>query len=321
VNNQAGSVDRSGEVDVADLAGSAETAPLVDVVQVEAQRCERPQPGFGVGTRLAEDLVLTAGHVVDGNLRRLEVGGADATVVALDRALDLAIVDTAAHPSLPLTHTESGVSVAADAAQTPDTPVGGGGGTRDGGLVGWDGSAWSGVPVGGGGVAWSGVSVGGGGATRSGVPVGGGGVAWSGAPVGGGGATRSGPVSGGDAAEWSAWPIDADAAATATPGTAQILLLDAPIDTEIGRVLTLRVDDLTDGVVYERPALELDVVVDQGDSGAPVLDQAGQVIGVVVLRREGRGVSYATRIPPITELLATVLLSPTPAAPGRCGAS
>ena len=82
------------------------------------------------------------------------------------------------------------------------------------------------------------------------------------------------------------------------PGPVTIHRPDGVLETRLNRSLTLRVDDVTRGVIHERPALELDVVVDLGDSGAPVVDADGRMIGVVVLSRAPAGVSYATRLSP-----------------------
>ncbi|MEX2626966.1 MAG: hypothetical protein WD225_08765, partial [Ilumatobacteraceae bacterium] len=68
------------------------TNPAITVVAIATQRCARPMVHRGVGTVLADGLVLTAAHVVDGELRSLEVDGAPAQVLALDVALDLAVV-------------------------------------------------------------------------------------------------------------------------------------------------------------------------------------------------------------------------------------
>lgn len=66
------------------------------VVAVTVQRCARPNAVHGVGVVVRDGLVVTAGHVVEGDLRRLELtaGGATvpAAVVALDRNRDLALV-------------------------------------------------------------------------------------------------------------------------------------------------------------------------------------------------------------------------------------
>lgn len=91
------------------------------------------------------------------------------------------------------------------------------------------------------------------------------------------------------------------------PGAVDIVLDSAVIEANVVRVLTLRVNNLTDGVVHERPSLELDVVVQPGHSGAPVVDATGRIVGVVVLSRASTGVSYAAAFESIDELLETML--------------
>lgn len=62
------------------------------VAHVAAQPCDHPRPRLGVATYLSERVLVTAAHVVDGSLRRLEIDGRRAAVVALDPSRDLAIV-------------------------------------------------------------------------------------------------------------------------------------------------------------------------------------------------------------------------------------
>jgi hypothetical protein len=88
-------------------------------------------------------------------------------------------------------------------------------------------------------------------------------------------------------------------------GPVDIILADELIRASVVRAVTLRVDDVTDGAVYDRPALELDVVVEPGASGAPVVDTTGRVVGVTTLRRPADGVSYATRVDALDDLLAS----------------
>ena len=78
---------------------AATTAPGPDVepptlVSVETQRCAQPNRFHGVGIVVGNDLVLTAGHTVEGDLRQLTVDGAPARVVTIDRRSDLALVST-----------------------------------------------------------------------------------------------------------------------------------------------------------------------------------------------------------------------------------
>ncbi len=43
------------------------------IVAVETQRCRQPNRFHGVGVVVGDDLVLTAGHTVEGDLRELTV--------------------------------------------------------------------------------------------------------------------------------------------------------------------------------------------------------------------------------------------------------
>ena len=92
---------------VVGCGGDGDAANEVDppkIVAVETQRCEQPNRFHGVGIVVGDDLVLTAGHTVEGELRELTVDGEPARVVTIDRRTDLAIVSsevpTASSPTL-----------------------------------------------------------------------------------------------------------------------------------------------------------------------------------------------------------------------------
>jgi len=174
------------------------------VVAIEATACDRPQPRFGVGTFVADGVVLTAAHVVEGDLRELRVGDVPAAVVGLDAQSDLALV-----------------AIPGASAATP------------------------------------------------------------------------------------AWTVAVHD--DANPGPVRILTMEGSAEATLIRGLTLRVDDISDDTVSERAALELDVVVGPGDSGSPVIDADEELLGVVVLRRPATGVSYASAVPRLTELLDRAL--------------
>ena len=175
------------------------------VVTIESQTCRRPQARLGVGTVLADGVALTAAHVVDEQLRRLEVDGRPARVVASSAKTDLALVAA-----------ETSSERTIDAARR------------------WFDTIEGASPV---------------------------------------------PV--------------------AAPSAVTIVAADGLVPTTVERVVTLRVDDVSAGVVHERGALVLDAEVRPGDSGSPVVGAAGDVVGVVVLRRRDESSSYASRIPPL----------------------
>ncbi|MEM8620225.1 MAG: serine protease [Actinomycetota bacterium] len=85
-----------------------EQSDVPPVLALRAQACDRPQPRDGVAVVVAPSLVATAGHLVEGALRSLEVDGRAATVVALDLAADLAVLEVPFDTARP-----------ADAASTP----------------------------------------------------------------------------------------------------------------------------------------------------------------------------------------------------------
>lgn len=191
------------------------TAPPV-VVGIEAQPCDRPQRRVGAATFVADGLVVTAGHLVGGELRRLEVAGVPARVLAVDSVRDLALVGL-----------ESGT------------------GPREG---------------------------------------------------------RSEEI------EWREHVV------AEAPLNDQVTIA-GPTRREqatVVRSLRLRVSHQRDGTVNERDALELNLLVEPGQSGSGVVDTGGRLVGVVVLRRAGRGVSYASVLPPLDELARSGPLAPLP---------
>jgi len=90
----------AGALIVAAAAGAAAacaddgpvSTPGPQVVTVAAQPCDRPLPAEGLGVVVADGVVVTAGHVVEGPRRRLTVDGADATVLEVDARTDLAVL-------------------------------------------------------------------------------------------------------------------------------------------------------------------------------------------------------------------------------------
>jgi hypothetical protein len=78
-------------------------------------------------------------------------------------------------------------------------------------------------------------------------------------------------------------------------------------DTTIERIVTLSVDDTTDGVVRLRPALVLDGAVSSGVSGAPVVDSSGLIVAMVNVTHAGRDVTYATTTGGLRPLVESVI--------------
>jgi S1-C subfamily serine protease len=85
------------------LTACAEDGPSVRpvVVTVAAQPCDRPNRSRGVGVVVADGVVATAGHTVEGALRELTVDGTPAQVIAVDPRTDLALLanETAIQPA------------------------------------------------------------------------------------------------------------------------------------------------------------------------------------------------------------------------------
>ena len=179
---------------VAALAGACgDGIPRITTVEVAATPCDRPTARLGVGTVIDGGLVLTAAHVVEEDLRVVNVDGRPARVVALDARVDAAVLAL-------------------------DSPID----------------------------------------------------------------DRAATISDIDLADRTA-----DAVRIVTP--TQV------IDTTVERIVTLAVDDTTDGVVRRRQALALGGVVPAGTSGAPVVDGDRQVVGIVTITHLGRDITYATR--------------------------
>ncbi len=112
-----------------------------------------------------------------------------------------------------------------------------------------------------------------------------------------------------------------------TPTIADAVRIVTPtdvIETTVERIVTLAVDDTTDGVVHHRQALVLDGAVPGGTSGAPVVGDDGRVVGMVTISHTGRDVTYATAAAEIQSLLATepdagqAVTQSSLAAPGAC---
>ena len=92
---------------------SALTSARRSVVAVASQSCMNPNVQRGVGVVIDDDLVVTAGHTVEGDLRALMVDGRAARIETLDRNSDLALLGVDGLDAVPI----------ALAAQPPDDLV------------------------------------------------------------------------------------------------------------------------------------------------------------------------------------------------------
>jgi S1-C subfamily serine protease len=74
---------------------------------------------------------------------------------------------------------------------------------------------------------------------------------------------------------------------------------------EVRRVITADVDEPADSTAYRREALELDAAIAPGDSGAPVLDRDGRLVGMVFATSRGTDrTAYAVAASELRPLLA-----------------
>jgi S1-C subfamily serine protease len=88
----------------------------------------------------------------------------------------------------------------------------------------------------------------------------------------------------------------------------------------IDRLLTADVDEPADGTAYRRHALELQVEVEGGDSGAPVLNAEGGLVGMVFARSQtASGRAYAVAADELRPLIVAARADGPSADVGRCG--
>jgi S1-C subfamily serine protease len=163
-------------------------------VEVAAQPCDTPNRSLGFGVVVAEDLVVTAAHTVEGPRRDVRVDGRPARVAVLDPRTDLAVLAVDVDPS---------------------------------------------------------------------------------------------PV-----------PISDD-----SPRQAIVAVPAGRVDVEVLRTGPLVVHDATDRALYRREVHTFTPGVEHGTSGAPLVDDDGRVLGVVVLDNPGRGVGYAVTGKELTNLV------------------
>ncbi len=74
-------------------------------------------------------------------------------------------------------------------------------------------------------------------------------------------------------------------------------------DTEIERLLRVTIEDIYVDRAVERRGFDFDGEIEPGDSGAPVLNQDGAVVGVVFARSRERAAGFATSAVEVRELI------------------
>ena len=90
------------------------------------------------------------------------------------------------------------------------------------------------------------------------------------------------------------------------------------VEVELGRTGVLVVHDATDGARYERAVHTVAPDVPAGTSGSALVDDAGRVVGVVVLANRGDGTTYAATADEVHDVLAGATRSEGEAAHSVC---
>jgi len=82
-------------------------------------------------------------------------------------------------------------------------------------------------------------------------------------------------------------------------------------EVEIRRLLRVTIEDIFVEAEVERLAFEIDGTTTRGDSGAPVFDDAGRVLGVIYARSRERPASFAVRHEEISALMSEPMIPPS----------
>jgi S1-C subfamily serine protease len=92
------------------------------------------------------------------------------------------------------------------------------------------------------------------------------------------------------------------------------------VGVEVSKRLEITIEDIYNDDIVQRSGLEVIGPVEPGDSGGPVVDSAGAVIGIVYANSRHRdGVGFATDVTEIERVLAAVVDATNgPADNGRC---
>ena len=78
------------------------------------------------------------------------------------------------------------------------------------------------------------------------------------------------------------------------------------------------VQNVTTGETQTRSIIQIAGNVEQGNSGGPLLDADGQVVGVVFAKAVGGEAGYAIPVDRVTEILASAGDSTAPVSTGQC---
>lgn len=203
----------------ADDGPRAPDAAVASVMRIETWRCGEPNRFSGYGVNV-DGQILTAAHVVEGQLRELLVDGVPATVTSVDERTDLATLRLGAPTAV------------ADLAPREVHPA-------------------SGPPV-------------------------------------------AMPAD-------EAWLIAGDGTGISHAGEGDDVIGAIPV--QIRRETRLVVDNISTHTTVERNAIVFTPGVDDGTSGAPLVNATGELIGIVVLSSRYGEQAYAVRIDEIAQVV------------------
>lgn len=82
-------------------------------------------------------------------------------------------------------------------------------------------------------------------------------------------------------------------------------------EVEVGRLLRVTIEDIFVEAEVVRRAFEIDTATTRGDSGAPVFNDDGQLLGVIYARSRERDASFAVRFEEIDALITAPTIPPS----------
>jgi S1-C subfamily serine protease len=102
-------------------------------------------------------------------------------------------------------------------------------------------------------------------------------------------------------------------------GAVSVGLRDGAQPAAVRRLVTADVDEPSDSTAYRREALELDATIAPGDSGAPVLDRDGRLVGMVFATSRGtEHTAYAVAVSELRPLLSGAAITDPSVDLGPC---